>query len=154
MECLGDGGGDEEHPVQVRAGFAQRFACDKVPCNCSIIFIPLQRYIQIDAFTATVVSGAEDIRVPRDLPAILPVTVHEKILVWQVPHTLQTVLQLLKDFLSGTLAGVLLPPGIFRGRFPAGQFNSFHSHGLLVLQLRQVPMPGALLCFQNICRPL
>ena len=120
MECLGDGGGDEEHPVQVRAGFAQRFACDKVPCDCSIIFIPLQRYIQIDSFTATVVSGAEDIRAPRDLPAILPVTVHEKILVRQVPHPLQTVPQLLKDLLRGTLSGVLLPPGIFRGRFPAG----------------------------------
>ena len=57
---------------------------------------------------------------PRDLPAILPVTVHEKILVRQVPHPLQTVPQLLKDLLRGTLSGVLLPPGIFRGRFPAG----------------------------------
>ena len=45
VKCFGDGGGDEEHSVQIRSGFAQRFACDKVPCDCSVIFVPLQRHI-------------------------------------------------------------------------------------------------------------
>ena len=45
VERLGDGGGDEEHPVQICAGFAQRLAGDETSGNRPVVFIPLQVHI-------------------------------------------------------------------------------------------------------------
>ena len=45
VERLGDGGGDEEHPVQSRAGFVQRLSGNETPGNRPVVFIPLQVHI-------------------------------------------------------------------------------------------------------------
>ena len=120
VERLGDGGGDEEHPVQIRAAFTQRLAGNKTLGDRPVAFIPLQIHIQIGALTAAVVGSTEDIRAFGDLPAVLPFPIHEEIFVRQAAHALQTVLQFLKDLLCGTLAGILRLPGISRQRLPAG----------------------------------
>ena len=118
MKCFGDGGGDEEHSIQSHAGFVQRLAGYKTLGNRPVVFVPLQVHIQIDALATAVVSSAEDIRTFGDLSAVLPFPIHEKILIRQVPHALQTVLQFLEDLLCGTLAGILHLPGISRRWLP------------------------------------
>ena len=131
MERLGDGGGGEEHPVQIVAVLTQSLAGDEAPGDGLSILIPLEIYIQIDTLAGAVIGGAEDIRILGDLPAILPVVVQQKILVRQVSHALQPVLQLLEYLLRHRLAGVLqLVRVSFRG-FPPLQFNNIHLKTLL-----------------------
>ena len=126
VERLGDGGGGEEHPVQIVAVLTQSLAGDEAPGDGLSILIPLEIYIQIDTLAGAVIGGAEDIRILGDLPAILPVAVQQKILVRQVSHALQPVLQLLEYLLRHRLAGVLqLVRVSFRG-FPPLQFNNVH----------------------------
>ena len=119
MKRLDDGGGDEVHPVHIRAALAQGLPGGEAPNHGLAVLVPFQIDVGIDPLAAAVVGGAEDIRVFGDLPAILPLMIHEKILVRQISHALQTVLQLLEYLLRGALAGIHLPPGIVRGWLPA-----------------------------------
>ena len=127
VERLGDGGGDEEHPVQVVPILAQGLAGDKAPGDalCLILVIPLEVHIQIHALAA-VVGGAEDVGPLGNLPAILPVAVHEKILIRQVSHTLQTVLQFLEYLLRHRLARVFQLARVLPRGLPQLQFNYIH----------------------------
>ena len=75
MERFGDGGGYEEHPVQIKAAFTQRLAGDKALCNGLAVLMPFEVHIQIDAFAFTIICGTEDVRTFGDLPSILPVGV-------------------------------------------------------------------------------
>ena len=119
LECLNDGGGNKVHPVQVGTAFPQGLPGGKALDYGLAVLIPSQGDVGIDPLAAAVVGGAEDVRIFGDLPAVRPLAVHEKILVRQISHALQTVFQLLKDLLCGALAGIHLPPRIVRGGFPA-----------------------------------
>ena len=112
MERLGDSRGDEEHPVQIVAVFTQRLTGNKAFRDGLPVLIPFEVHVQIYTLAATVVSGAEDVGVPGNLPAIFPMAVHEEILVRQVSHTLQPVLQLLEYLLCHGLAGILQLAGV------------------------------------------
>ena len=57
---------------------------------------PLEVCVQVHALAGAVVSGAEDIGVFWNLPAIFPEAVQEEILIGQTALTLQAVFQLLK----------------------------------------------------------
>ena len=119
VERLCDGGGNEVHPIQVGAALAQGLPGGKALDHRLAVLIPFQIEVRVDPLAATIVGGAEDVHVFGDLPAVLPLAVHEKILVRQVPHALQPILQLLENLLRGALAGIHLPPRIVRGGLPA-----------------------------------
>ena len=100
VEGFGDGGGDEEHPVQVVPALTQGLAGDEALGDGLAVLVPLEVHVQVHALAAAVVRGAEKVGVFRDLPAVLPLAVHEKVLVREVPLALQPVFQLLEYLLS------------------------------------------------------
>ena len=133
VDGLGDGRGREEHPVQVVAILAQGLTHDEAFGDTFFLgfVVPLQVYVHIDALAGPVVHRAEQAGVPGDPPAIFPPAAHLKILVWQIAHALQPVLQLLEHLLSGALAHILQPPGIIQGGLPAVKFNYIHFSNFL-----------------------
>ena len=105
VKRLGNGGGDEEHPVHVGAALAQGLARGEAfDHRLAVPPVPLQVHIQVNPLAVPVVRSAEEIRIPRDHPSVLPVGVQQKILVRQIAHALQPVLQLLIDLLSSAAA--------------------------------------------------
>ena len=83
MERLGDGGGGEEHPIQVVAVFTQGLAGGEFLGDTPFLalVIPLEVDVQIDTLAGAVVGGAEDIRILGNLPAIPPVVIHEEVFI-------------------------------------------------------------------------
>ena len=56
------------HPVEGRGGVLQRLACDEVlGVGIASIVMPAERDIQIDALTAAVISGANDVGISGNL---------------------------------------------------------------------------------------
>lgn len=92
VKRLGDGGGDEEHPVQVIPALTQGLAGDEIFSDRLTVLVPFEVDIQIYALTAAVVGGAEDVGVLGNLPAIFPIEIHEEIFIRQIALTFQPVL--------------------------------------------------------------
>ena len=133
VEGFRDGGGDQEHPVQVISVLAQGLAGDELFRNVSFLafIMPFEIDVQVYALAAAVVSGAEDAGVLGDFPAIFPEAVQEKILVGQITLAFQPVLQLLEYLGGGPLARIFQFAGIVRGGFPAVKLNDIHFFDLL-----------------------
>ena len=116
VKRLGNGGGDEEHPVHVGAALAQGLARGEAfDHRLAVLPVPLQVHIQVNPLAVPVVRGTEEIRIPGDHPSVLPVGIQHKILIRQIAHALQPVLQLLVDLLASATAQfnglhVPLPP--------------------------------------------
>ena len=103
VEGFGDGGRDEEHPIQVVPALAQGLASDEAPGDRLSVPVPFEVNVQVHALASAVVGGTENVGVLRDLPAILPLAVQEKILVREIALALQPVLQLLEHLLGGPI---------------------------------------------------
>ena len=131
VKRLGDGGGNQEHPVQVVSVLSQGFAGDEALGDGLAVFVPFEVGIQVYAFAAAVVHSAEDVGVLGNFLAILPLAVQEEILVRKISLAFQPVFQLLKHLLRRALAGVFQLIGIVRREFPAVKFDDFHFSKLL-----------------------
>ncbi len=109
VERLGDGGGGQEHPVQVVPVLSQGLAGEETLGDGGPALLgPFEVGVQIDALAVAVVHGAEDVRVPGNLPAILPVLVQQEVFVREIPHALQPVSQFLKHLRRRPLSGIEL----------------------------------------------
>ena len=128
VERLSDGGGNEEHSIQIVPILAQGLASDKALGDRPhlILVVPLEVDVQIHALAAAIVRGTENVRIRRNFPAIFPVAVQDKIFVRQVSGALQPVFQLLEDLLACPLAVVLQLAGVVRRGLPLLKFDGFH----------------------------
>ncbi len=128
VDRLGDGGGGEEHPVQIVAVLAQGLADDEAAGDALFLLfiVPFEVHIYINSFAPAVVNGAEQVGLLGDLPAILPLRAKIEILIGQIAHAFQPVLQFLEHLLARALACVFHHMGLCFGGFPPLQFDYFH----------------------------
>ena len=134
VERLRHNGGDEVHPVQVVTSLTQGLAGDEVLDNVPLLvfIVPGEADVQVHALALAVIHLADDVCSLGNLPPVFPRIVQEKILIGQIAHPLQPVLQRLKHLLGGGLAHVFQLAGIFFGGLPPLQFNYIHLSALLL----------------------
>ena len=75
-ERFRDRRGNEEHPIQIRAAFAQRFAGDEALLFGLVALLPFQIDVQINSLASAVIGFAEKVSTFGNLPTMFPAPVH------------------------------------------------------------------------------
>ena len=92
VEGFRDSGGDEEHPVEVRAGFAKRFACCEAFCDGLAVLIPLEINVKIATLATTVVCRYKQVRALRDIFPVFPLSADKEVFIGQEPGIFKPLL--------------------------------------------------------------